>query len=158
MWRSDGKMPENGRMYARTHLGVEAISAVWNIDDFSDLEPYRTITFPIKSSTKNEELMNLDLYLTGGQKFEEVLHFKLTARDPKIKMATIQLSLLDYAGGKTECVKGEVWFNAPENLHRQLTFQTTKNRLISAEDVYLPNDALSVLCECTFSTESSWKK
>ncbi|GIX99915.1 TD and POZ domain-containing protein 4 [Caerostris extrusa] len=128
MWRSDGKTPENGRMYARTHLGVEARSAVWNIDEFSLLEPW--------------------------QKFEKVLHFKLTAVDQKIKMATIQLSLLDNAGDKTECVKGEVWFNAPENLHRQLSLmsQVTRNRLMAAKDVYLPNDVLSVMCECTFST------
>ncbi|GIX98632.1 hypothetical protein CEXT_690211 [Caerostris extrusa] len=90
--------------------------------------------------------MNLDLYLTCGQKFEKVLHFKLTARDPRINMSTIQLSLLNNAGGKTECVKGEVWFNLPEKLHSQLTFQTTRNRLMAAKDVYLPNDVLSVLC------------
>ncbi|GIY03992.1 TD and POZ domain-containing protein 3 [Caerostris extrusa] len=152
MWRSDGKTTENGQIYARTRLGVESRSAVWNIDDFSHLEPYKVISFPIKSTTGNKELMNLDLYLTGGQKFEKVLHFKLTARDPRINMSTIQLSLLDNSGGKTECVKGEVWFNVPEKLHRQFTFQTTRNRLMAAKDVYLPNDVLSVLCECTFST------
>ncbi|GIZ04802.1 hypothetical protein CEXT_72001 [Caerostris extrusa] len=152
MWRSDGKTTENGQIYARTRLGVESRSAVWNIDDFSHLEPYKVISFPINSTTGNKELMNLDLYLTGGQKFEKMLHFKLTARDPRINMSTIQLSLLDNAGGKTERVKGEVWFNVPEKLHRQLTFQTTRNRLMDAKDVYLPNDVLSVLCECTFST------
>ncbi|GIX84110.1 TD and POZ domain-containing protein 1 [Caerostris extrusa] len=152
MWRSDGKTTENGQIYARTRLGVESRSAVWNIDYFSHLEPYKAISFPIKSTTGNKELMNLDLYLTGGQKFEKVLHFKLTARDPRINMSTIQLSLLDNAGDKIECVKGEVWFNVPEKLHRQLTFQTTRNRLMAAKDVYLPNDVLSVLCECTFST------
>ncbi|GIX99912.1 hypothetical protein CEXT_107841 [Caerostris extrusa] len=69
-------------------------------------------------------------------------------------MATIQLSLLDNAGGKTECVKGEIWFNAPENLHTQLSLmsQVTRNRLMAAKDIYLPNDVLSVLCDCTFST------
>ncbi|GIY23630.1 speckle-type POZ protein-like [Caerostris extrusa] len=152
MCMSDGKTTEDVQMYARTRIGVEERSAVWNIDEFSHLAPYKEITFPIKSSTKNEELMNVDFYLTGGQTFEEVLHFKLTARDPKIKMATIQLSLLDNAGCKTECVKGEVWFSASEILHRPLTFQTTRNRLMAAKDVYLSNDVLSVLCECRFST------
>ncbi|GIX99917.1 TD and POZ domain-containing protein 1 [Caerostris extrusa] len=152
MWRSDGKTTEDGKIYARTRIRVESRSVGWNIEKFSQLEPYKAITFPINSTKENKQLMNLDLYLTGGQKFEEVLHFKLTAVDRKIKMSTIQLSLLDNAGGKTECVKGEVWFNSPENLHRQLTFQTTRNRLMAAKDVYLLNDVLSVLCECTFST------
>ncbi|GIY53101.1 TD and POZ domain-containing protein 1 [Caerostris extrusa] len=154
MWRSDGKTTEKAQSYARTRIGVEARSAVWNIDDFSQLEPYKAITFPIKSSTVNEELMNLDLYLTGGQKFEGGASFQTHCFRSKIKMATIQLSLLDNAGGKTECVKGEVWPNAPENLHKQLSLmsQVTRNRLMAAKDVYLPNDVLSVLCECTFST------
>ncbi|GIX99920.1 TD and POZ domain-containing protein 4 [Caerostris extrusa] len=149
MWKSDGKTTEDGQIYARTRIAVESRSAVWNIEKFSHLEPYKAITFPINSTKENKQLMNLDLYLTGGQTFEEVLHFKLTARDRTIKMSTIQLSLLDNTGGKTECVKGEVWFNAPEKLHRKLSLmsQLTRNRLMAAKDVYLPNDVLSVQCE-----------
>ncbi|GIY92846.1 TD and POZ domain-containing protein 4 [Caerostris extrusa] len=152
MWRSDNKMTESGECFARTRIGVEARSVAWNIVDFSLIEPYNMISLPIKSSTDDEALMILELFLTGGQNCEEVLNFKLKALDERIQMSTIQLILLDNEGGNAECVKREVCFNSPENLRNQLTLHRTRDRLIAAKNVYLHNDALSLLCECIFST------
>ncbi|GIX99913.1 hypothetical protein CEXT_107851 [Caerostris extrusa] len=45
MWRNEDKTTENGQSYAHTRIGVEARFAVWNIEKFSHLEPYKAITF-----------------------------------------------------------------------------------------------------------------
>ncbi|GIY22213.1 speckle-type POZ protein-like [Caerostris extrusa] len=150
MWRSDGKSIESEQLHARTIIRVMRRSFTWNIEKFSSLEPGLKNTFSIRSLAKNV-LMLFELCITGGQCSEEVVNISLKPSDDNIKFLTFKSFVVDSKGNQVECASHEFWSDDIKD-GAKLTLLLTKKKLMESKALYLPNDVLSLRCECDFST------
>ncbi|GBM11959.1 Speckle-type POZ protein B [Araneus ventricosus] len=150
MWKCDGEMTEDVRCTARTRIGVQRRSFLWNVENFSTLESDEKYTCQIKSLENDAPLMSVDLSLTGGLSSSEIIRFELSLQDQTIKFASLQLSLLDASGNRVECNEDEFWFDNHVKC-KQFTFIFTKKKLLAKKSTYLPDDVLSLHWEWVFS-------
>ncbi|GIX72771.1 speckle-type POZ protein-like B [Caerostris extrusa] len=153
MWRSDGAEVESRECFARTRVAVEERSFVWNIKQFGALRCDREVARAIHSATEYEHLMDVGLFLATDESEGEVLGFKFTSPHEKIKISAIQFYVLDAAGGKLKCFGEEIRFHTHADEQRQFRSHITKDRLMEEENTYLPDDVLSLLCECSYYAE-----
>ncbi|GBN88851.1 hypothetical protein AVEN_176736-1 [Araneus ventricosus] len=150
IWKNVGEMTENVRCFARTRIGVEKRSFLWNLENFSSFEPEKECAYLIKSLENDSVLMTVNLCLTGGQNCEEMIHFQLTRSDQCIKYCALRLSLIDIHGRRVGCNQDEFWFGKLCNIQR-FTFLFSRQMLMVKKSLYLPSDILSLQWECAFS-------
>ncbi|GBN77975.1 Speckle-type POZ protein [Araneus ventricosus] len=150
IWKVPGEMTEDVRCTARTHIGVEKRSFLFNLINFSTLEPEKKCTYQIKSVENDAPLISVDLSLTGGLSSEEIIRFELSLQDQTIKFATLRLYLIDASGNRVECNHDEFCFDSPVKC-QQFTFFFTKKKLLAKKSIYLPDDILSLHWEWAFS-------
>ncbi|XP_055952083.1 speckle-type POZ protein-like isoform X4 [Argiope bruennichi] len=153
MWRSDSKSPMIERYSATTHITVGRMKFLWTIEKFSDLQPDEGNTFCVTSASDEKIIMFYVLTVTGGQIFDETLQIKLTSPLPSIFFTT-SFFVLNTSGGKEECGRCEFWFDYSYK-DRYMTLLFTKEALLAKKSHYLPNDVLTLQCECAYSTENS---
>ncbi|GBN91976.1 Speckle-type POZ protein B [Araneus ventricosus] len=150
IWKSVVDMPQNVQCFARTRIGVQKISFVWNLENFSTLESEKNCTYLIKSIESNAPLMSLDMLVTRGLGCEEIIRFEANPEDLIIKLSTLRLSIVDASGTKVECNQEEFWFD-DFSIRKQFTFLFTKTELMAEKSLYLPNDILSLHWKWVFS-------
>ncbi|GBM11946.1 Speckle-type POZ protein B [Araneus ventricosus] len=150
IWKSDGEMAEDVRCFARTRIGVQKRSFLWNVNNFSTLEPVKKYTYQIKSIERDSPLMSIDLSLSLGLTSKETICFELTLQDQTKTFSTLRLSLIDASGNIVECNQEEFWYEDPSK-SQEFKFFFTKNKLMAMENSYLPDDILSLHWEWTFS-------
>ncbi|CAL1294596.1 unnamed protein product [Larinioides sclopetarius] len=150
IWKSDGEMAEDMQCFARTRIGVQKRSFLWNVKNFSKLQSDGKITYRIKLSEKGSSLMSIDLYLIGDKISEQIIHFKLSLQDNTIKFSTLRLSLVDASGERVKCNQEEFWFDDTSK-SKKFKFLFLKNKLMAMKSTYLPDDSLSMHWEWAFS-------
>ncbi|GFS80039.1 TD and POZ domain-containing protein 1-like [Nephila pilipes] len=140
---------ETVNLCARTIVKVEKGAFVWNIDQFSRLEPLQRRTLALRFNSE-EHVATLELFLSG-RCFEEVINIDISFHDPAIKYFTLKSFLLDGMGEELDC--GHYEFVA-EDLTEGTTFTLliTKKKLMEKKDIFLSKDELSLHCECAFTT------
>ncbi|GBM11967.1 Speckle-type POZ protein B [Araneus ventricosus] len=150
MWKSVGELPQDVCYFARTRIGVEKRSFMWKIENFSTLELEKKCTYLIKSLANSRQLVSLDLSVTAGLSYEEIIRFEFTIQDPAVKFTTVCLFLVDASGNRVQSNQDEYWF---ENLPKckQFTFFFTRKQLIANKSMYLPDDSLSLHWDWAFS-------
>ncbi|GFY77743.1 speckle-type POZ protein B [Trichonephila inaurata madagascariensis] len=147
IWRCDGKVGVDKYLLAETRVAVQRRSFQWKIENFSTIR-----------STANEVLMEFDLYLTGGQLGGEVIDICIHICDPNAKYLFFQIFASNYKGDLTNCGMKEFRWEECSNFGTKkgtLTLLLSKNQLQSNEPnrvTYLKNGALTLNCECVFST------
>ncbi|KAF8768075.1 TD and POZ domain-containing protein 3-like [Argiope bruennichi] len=147
--RLDGKPVEIRQIYARTMINVERKSLLWSIQEFSNLTPNEKKQLIIKSASK-EELIKIDLFLSGGQCFEEKINLNIYPASKCIKFFALQTCLLK--SDKITVDSGKY-----ENLceyGKSSTFPLTisRNKIMERGDLYLSNDVLFLKLEFAIST------
>ncbi|GBO08051.1 Speckle-type POZ protein-like A [Araneus ventricosus] len=160
MWKSVGEMSKDVQCFARTRIAVEKRSFLWNIENFSTLKDKKE-TYEIKFHGKGERLMSLELSLTGGllcdvtrgMVSDETIRFKMIPNYQNMKMCTFQLSVVDASKNTVKCFQHEFWYRDPCGSKDFIRF-CTKSELLEKKSTYLPNDVLSLRCECAFSCGS----
>ncbi|GBN03061.1 TD and POZ domain-containing protein 1 [Araneus ventricosus] len=143
IWKSVGEMAEDIQWVARTCLAVEKRSFTWKVGHFSALESEKKYTYEIKSLETGEQIISLDLFLTGGLNSEEI-RFAVTRKDPKIRCCMLELSPVDAFGNAVERLKDEFLFDVPDE-SKQSPLCLSKAKLKEK------NKVLSLLCMCGFS-------
>ncbi|KAF8791882.1 hypothetical protein HNY73_003549 [Argiope bruennichi] len=150
IWKSVGEMTEDVKCIARTRIGIEKRTFIWNLKEFSAYEAGKVSTYQIKSFANNTELASLDLSLDGGQSCEEIIHFKVNCHDQNIKFCVLHLSLIDASGKRIECNQDDFWFDKLLD-SKQFPFSLSRQKIMEKSDTYLPSDILSLYWEFVFS-------
>ncbi|GBO16393.1 Speckle-type POZ protein [Araneus ventricosus] len=153
MWKSVGGMSKDVQCFARTRIAVEKRSFLWKIEHFSTLKEDKKETYEIKSHGNDERLMSLELFLTRGLVSDETVRFKMIPNYQNMKMCTFQLSVVDASKNTVKCFQHEFRYRDPCGSKDFIRF-CTKSELLEKKSTYLPNDVLSLRCECAFSCGS----
>ncbi|CAL1282224.1 unnamed protein product [Larinioides sclopetarius] len=150
IWKTNGESLKEVQCFARTRIGVEKTSFLYSIKNFSTIQSVDKYFYRIKSLKNNAYLMCMVFNLPGGLNSEETISFDITPRDPNIKLTTFQLSVLDASGNGTECFRDEFWFDERIGTKR-FALLRTKRMLMEEKNLYLPDDVLTIQCECAIS-------
>ncbi|GBO28546.1 TD and POZ domain-containing protein 4 [Araneus ventricosus] len=150
IWKKGESMDQDVRYFARTRIGVEKRSFLWNLEEFSTLESENKCTYLIKSPKNDEQIMSVDLFVTAGVNCDEIIRFELFPKDKTIKYSTFRLSLVDASGNKVECNQEELWFDEERECEK-FSFFFTRNKLLANKRMFLPNDVLSLQWDWAFS-------
>ncbi|GBM77697.1 Speckle-type POZ protein B [Araneus ventricosus] len=150
MWKSVDEMSKDVQCFARTRISVEKRSFLWNIENFSSLKSYGKKTYEMKSHENGKNFMSLELFLTGGRLCDETVRFKMIPNYENIKKSTFQLSVVDASKNTVKFFQDEFCYRDPCG-SKDFTLFCTKSELLEKKSIYLPNDVLSLWCECAFS-------
>ncbi|GBL76120.1 TD and POZ domain-containing protein 1 [Araneus ventricosus] len=151
IWKSDGDMTEDVHLFARTRICIKKDTFLWDIQNFSSLHSEQKCTYQIKSVVDNEMLMTLDLSLKNPYTDEDSITIQLVSKNGKIKYFVLHLMPLNGFGSADKGIRKEFLFC--ENKKSKLfTLPFSKKNLMANKNICLPNDVLSLQCECTFST------
>ncbi|GFY56065.1 TD and POZ domain-containing protein 3 [Trichonephila inaurata madagascariensis] len=148
MWNNIQKETEHGHCFARTRIVVERMSFLWNVEQFSSFqECLRGIT----SASSEQSLITLKLVPSSGQNGKTFIRVEVLAHDPKLKISTFRLYLMDTDGNRTECLNDEIAFGLDIKT-AWVTRTFSKEDLMKNKNRYLPNDILQLYCECDIVT------
>ncbi|CAL1296284.1 unnamed protein product [Larinioides sclopetarius] len=156
MWQNDGKSLTIEKCCATTHITVGRRSFLWEIEKFSTLEPDKDNTIFVRSASEERLIMSFNLSLTGGQNFDEIFQVQMSSPIQNMFNTTI-FYILNTSGDKEECGRCEFWFDRVYK-SRHMTLLLTKERLIAKKSEYLPNDVLTLQCECNYSTGNTFEE
>ncbi|CAL1262210.1 unnamed protein product [Larinioides sclopetarius] len=144
--KSVGEMSKDVQCFARTRIGIEKRSLQWNIENFSSLTVSTKRTYEIKSLDNGKKLMSLELALV----YDETVIFKIIPDYSNLRISTFQMSILDASKNILKCFQDKFgYLNSCS--WKDFTLLYTKRELFEKKSIYLPNDTLSLLFECTFS-------
>ncbi|GBN29867.1 Speckle-type POZ protein [Araneus ventricosus] len=149
MWKSDGGMSKDVQCLARSRITVEKRSFLWSIENFSSLRSQQKKTYEIKSHDNGKHFMSLELLLTGGLLCHATVRFKIIPNYQNIKLCTFKLSVVDASQNTVKCFQDEFCYCDPCD-SKDFALFCTKSELLEKKSEYLPNDVLSLWCECSF--------
>ncbi|GFT35069.1 TD and POZ domain-containing protein 3 [Trichonephila clavipes] len=142
MWKNFGQMIEERQCFARTRIGVERRSFVWTIPKPN----FNKYSFNIKSILDDTRVMTLILNLQ-----HEYIHgLQIILQDGRIKCTILNFDLLDAFGNKVEYLKRKVIF-AEYKPYFLCHLSLYMDEMMKDKDLYLPNDVLTLHCECSFT-------
>lgn len=148
IWNCIGKVTKEGLCLARTQIGVERRSFMWNITQFSS---FRISMHEITSVSEGNSLLTLKLFLCGGQTDKTPIRFEVCANDERVKFSTFRLHFVDTFGNRKECLCEEFTFD-DDSETALFTLSFSREKLLESENLYLLNDILKLYCECAFAT------
>ncbi|GBN92529.1 Speckle-type POZ protein [Araneus ventricosus] len=140
-------------LYARTIFKVNRRSVLWKIDKFSTVKPVLRNKF-------KDNLIDLDLILD-----KDIFNMDVISYDDSIKYISVNISIIDSEGRKTNCGVGEfngskIQWSSFGGMHVEYgKFRSTSYyisripvKLMKHKSQYMPNDVLSLYVEYVFST------
>ncbi|GFY43697.1 hypothetical protein TNIN_402671 [Trichonephila inaurata madagascariensis] len=147
MWNNIKESTEYGHFFARTRIGVERRSFLWNIKLFcSFLESLCEIAL----TSTELSMITMKLFPSSGRNRKTFI-LEVCAHDQMLKTSTFRLYLVDSSGNRTECLNDEFVFT--ETIRPALfTLNFSKEELMKNKNRYLQNDALQLYCECDIAT------
>ncbi|GFU33948.1 TD and POZ domain-containing protein 1-like [Nephila pilipes] len=149
----DGFCLEKSRCFARTQIGVEQSSFVWNIDNLSSLQISQETTVVVESSNDQYSPLTLKLYLTGKSRSDEKLEVEVQRNQgDKKSLCTLKMSVLNNIKESIVIVSDKCLFQETKEVEVWRFPQIIKkNELIGAKNQLLPDDTLSLKCEFSIS-------
>ncbi|GBM77698.1 TD and POZ domain-containing protein 1 [Araneus ventricosus] len=150
MWKSIGELSEDVQCMARTCIGVEKRSFVWNVGNFSALTPEVKNIYEIRSVKTAEQVMSLELLLTKRLHSEEVIRFGVTPNNRIVRIYTIEFFIVDTFENTVGVMKDGLLFHKEFNDESFAVF-LTKQEVMEKNNACLHNGALTFRGECTFS-------
>ncbi|GFY68311.1 TD and POZ domain-containing protein 2 [Trichonephila inaurata madagascariensis] len=140
MWKKFGQIIEERQYFARTRIGIEWRSFVWRVPRFSICGKS---TLNIKSVLNDEPVMTLNILATTTE-------LQVILKDESLKSSIFHFQLLDSSGNKVEFLKQKIIFSEHQDYFFYL-FSISKEKLMENKSLYLPNDILTLHCECSFT-------
>ncbi|XP_055952081.1 speckle-type POZ protein B-like isoform X3 [Argiope bruennichi] len=150
MWKSTGEMQMDGLCVARTRIGIEKKVFLWKIDNFITLDERREITFKLKSTSDDQPIMFLKLFLRKSWVSSDIL-IKFVLLNKNIIFSTFKSSLVDAQGNYVNCGHHEFW-PSPASGSEEFALSISKDTIMMDRCLYLPNNFLVLQCEQIFST------
>ncbi|KAF8787423.1 Speckle-type POZ protein like [Argiope bruennichi] len=157
MWNEEGNSTKVGHCTARTRIGKEKISFLHKVENFSVLKPNEKKTLQIQSPSKTRCLIFSNVYFTDSSLFEGSVIVEIVPSDKNYIIRKQKLYLLHRSGNIEECGKIDNRFSACLD-SQKLPFDLTRQTILTKKSEYLPNDELSLICYCTFSTGVEMEK
>ncbi|GFY08716.1 TD and POZ domain-containing protein 3 [Trichonephila clavipes] len=155
IWVSGKRDLRSEVIYARTIINVENCSFAWNIENFSKMALLeRGRAYEIQSTTLEDNLVTLELFLTGHCG-EESINVCIKYHNPIVKFFRFNSFLQDEAGNRIDC--GNLEFRVNDLKDGKLVLLVSKKMLMKKKNIYLPNDVLSLNCECDFSSKIAFE-
>ncbi|GFX38473.1 TD and POZ domain-containing protein 4 [Trichonephila clavipes] len=151
IWNTIRKMTRDGYSLARTRIGVERRSFIWNIKLFSS---FQSNMYLINSSSDGNGIITLKLFPVSRDMNETLIRVEVSVSDRTLKFLTLRLYLVDTSGNRTECLSEELAFddNIKFAYPSSFTLSFSKEKLLESKDLYLPNDVLKLYSECAYTT------
>ncbi|GFS84082.1 TD and POZ domain-containing protein 1 [Nephila pilipes] len=150
MWKSTEHLKQRGRCVARTRIGVERSSFVWAVERFSSFGSDEKNTYEIVATKENEIAVSLNLFEAA----EELICLEFTAAK-EIPVFRFRLFILCAAGDAELVSEKEYNFMDSRVIKLYFPFHLAKKEMFARKEFYLPNDVLTLRCECAFTTESA---
>ncbi|GBN87733.1 Speckle-type POZ protein [Araneus ventricosus] len=157
LWSGDGDV-EIAPICARTRIGIEHISFLHAVECFSAMGPNLEKTVQIRSCSKKGGAILSSLYCTDGSCCEKKIMLQITPSDHNKILSKCIVSLLDTFGNVIKCAEADNRFDAKRKEIGKLPLSLTKDEIMNKKSEYLPDDKLSLLCECIFSTGIEFQK
>ncbi|GBN94318.1 Speckle-type POZ protein [Araneus ventricosus] len=158
MWLSEGSIQKAGKYTARTRIGIEKISFLHKVENFSALKPNEKNTVRIQSHSKTRCVISSSLYFTDSSCCEDKVMVEIVCSDSKYILRKQKLSLLNGSEDVIECGEADIRFDAIKTDIQKLPLSLTREIILDRKSEYLPNDELSLICECAFSTGIEFAK
>ncbi|GBO17145.1 Speckle-type POZ protein [Araneus ventricosus] len=154
----EGNIQPVTQISARTRIGIEHVSFHHVVEGFSALQPNERKTSHIRSPSKKECVMSISVYFSDGSCCEEKVMVEIAPSSPNQILSKCKLSLLDGSGKVIECGEADNRFDATRKDIHKLPLSLTRQVILSRKSEYLPDDKLSLSCECVFSTGVEYQK
>ncbi|GIX85976.1 speckle-type POZ protein [Caerostris extrusa] len=158
LWYPDTEMLESGQCFARTRMGVERMCFVWDLVEFSGLQPDLRKTFPITAASGEIPLKSMNLFWTKTCSSEE-MNVEIVLKPNKNTACKCKLAVIGVEGKVIDLVQNERYFIADENTQIWILPPLfSKKHVMARKGAYLNNDTLSLKCEFAFSTGIVFEK
>ncbi|GFY68312.1 hypothetical protein TNIN_219511 [Trichonephila inaurata madagascariensis] len=140
IWKKFGQIKEEKQCFARTRIGVEQRSFVWTVPRFSNCIKS---AFNIKSILNDEPVIILNILATTTE-------LQVILKDERLKSSIFHFQLLDASGNRVEFLNQKIIFSDHQDYFCEL-FSSSMKKLMKNRSLYLPNDILTLHCECSFT-------
>ncbi|GBM21704.1 hypothetical protein AVEN_250062-1, partial [Araneus ventricosus] len=148
----EGEVDKEDLSYAKTRIALENISFINTIESFATLKPNQKITFNVTSVSKDALKLSGNVYVRSEPCSEDEVKVEISLDSQNAHLITCQICMLNSAGKEVECGK----IDTRNDLCRKSTLVAPlnfeKSNLLDEKHEYLPNDKLTLRCECTLST------
>ncbi|GFT01640.1 TD and POZ domain-containing protein 3 [Nephila pilipes] len=153
LWNAVRHVTKDGLCTARTRIGLERKSFLWNIKKFSSFQKKICL---VNSASEWYSIMKVNFLATGKQTRGTPIQVEVSSDNQKLKFFTIRLYLLQTSGNKTEGLRDEFTFDKHA---KTVLFSLciSKEILMENKNLYLPNDILTLQCECAYTTGIAWE-
>ncbi|GFY56061.1 hypothetical protein TNIN_348821 [Trichonephila inaurata madagascariensis] len=149
IWVLDEIIARDGHWFARSRIGVQRRSFLWNIEQFSS---FQESMCEIDSRYGDRCMIILKFFPTEGQNSETIIRVEVRADDQRFSFShfsSFRLHIVDSSGDCKKCLNDE--FTYDEHIKTALyTLTFSKEDLMKNKNLYLPNDVLQLYCECVF--------
>lgn len=131
--------------FARTRIGLERRSFTWVVDKicFSS----RKKVFRLDPCSEQIPILVLAIQVSDGQVLLEISQ----GRAQKRNLTVCEISVIDCNGKVVDTKKDDYWFEPNQTNVWKFPPLIAMSILKSNANAYIPNDALSLRCECTIS-------
>ncbi|GBN57154.1 Speckle-type POZ protein-like [Araneus ventricosus] len=158
IWKGEGNVHEVARICARTRIGIEKVSFLHVVKDFSTLEPNQTNTTEVRSHSKKECFVSSILYFTNDSCCEGKIILEIKPSGSSYILSQRKISLLDVSGNMIGCGENDNWFDVTRKDIQKLPLSLKRQEILMKESEYLSNNKLSLYCACSFSTGLEFQK
>ncbi|GBM70062.1 Protein roadkill [Araneus ventricosus] len=152
LWKGKGSVQNVWQCSARTRIGIEKISFLHRVQNFSALKLGERKTLQIPSHSKTGCSISSTIGVCDTSISNDSVIVVIVPSGSNYFLCREKLSLIDVSGNTIKC--GEVdyrFFDSREQIQKQ-NKSFTRQFILNKRKEYLPNDELSLLCECTLST------
>ncbi|CAL1281798.1 unnamed protein product [Larinioides sclopetarius] len=151
MWKGEGVVGCARQHTARTRIGIERISFLHKVENFTTLKLYENNILQVPYHSNTKCFVSSTVHIGFDWVSEGAVTVINKHSDSSYILRRKKISLFDVSGNIIECCEIDYRFPyTPEQIQNQ--YQNLSMQLIfSKRNEYLPNDELSLICECTFS-------
>ncbi|CAL1285614.1 unnamed protein product [Larinioides sclopetarius] len=154
MWKGEGAAEKVGQISARTRILTENYSFFQVIENFSALKRNMKQTVKVHSYSKNGRVISCSFYFIGNSNCEGSIMIEIAPSDDQYILQKCDLSLIDKSGNIKECGGVDHRYEASKTNIHKLPLSLTREVILNRKNEYLPDNRLSLMCECSFSTRS----
>ncbi|CAL1295578.1 unnamed protein product [Larinioides sclopetarius] len=157
MWRGEGDVRAVTEITARTRIGIEDISFLHIIENFNKLKANEKKTIQIRFPSKKDGALKCSLHLTEDSS-EGIIVVEIAPSDENQILSKCNIFLMDRSGKKIECGDSDNRLDDTRKDIGNLPLSITRQEILKKENDYLPENNLSLSCECVLSTGVKYAK
>ncbi|GBN67347.1 Speckle-type POZ protein [Araneus ventricosus] len=157
MWSGEGNAQSVTQFRAVSRIGIEEIYFLHVVEGFSALKPNEEKTIQINSPSGDEPLSS-SVYFSDDSCCKGKIMVEIAPSSTDKTLAKCKLSILDGSGKLIECIAVDNRFKCIREDIKKLSLPVTRTIMLNRKSEYLPDDKLSLLCDCTFATKIEFEK